>query len=283
MATHYQQTNLDSYNSDQTVKISWKIRLTASCRSLKVDGKLIFERDMAMLAGYARRWNHVRVPVCAVPRPGGICNTILLCCNQTITACSATALMAVSTVCFRQPGRPASAYAFMMMPPLNVLTFLLVKICWLTGLAPAMTTLNGRMTVTKPVRWFGQATLTGVFQNAGGCVAECSTIPVWMKSVAAKTLGSLPNMRRDQDRLVQLNTICQRNIFRLRCLRIIHGRQYKNGINGGRGGKLVIAVAGRLSARTTSIPIRGKPADQMLGLRYNSCCFTIRVGYENVS
>lgn len=197
MATHYQQTNLDSYNSDPNNKISWKIRLTASCRSLK---STVSSSSNAIWRcwrrGIPRRWNHAcSTCMCRTATRAASITTILLCCNPTITACSATALMAVSTVLLPPTrSRQASQHAFMMMPPLNVLTFLLVKSTISRSLAPAMTTLNGRMT-TKPVRWFGQATLTGVFQNAGGCVAECSTIPVWIASLPAAAASNTVGIR----------------------------------------------------------------------------------------
>lgn len=55
MATHYQQTNLDSYNSDPNNKNKLEDSVNRVMPQFKVDGKLIFERDMAMLApGYTQ-------------------------------------------------------------------------------------------------------------------------------------------------------------------------------------------------------------------------------------
>ncbi len=75
MATHYQQTNLDSYNSDPNNKNKLEDSVNRVMPQFKVDGKLIFERDMAMLGGvYPDAGTTRAVPVCAVPRPGGIYN-----------------------------------------------------------------------------------------------------------------------------------------------------------------------------------------------------------------
>lgn len=53
LATHYQQTNLDWYNSRNTTKLDESVNRVMP--QFKVDGKMVFERDMEMLApGYTQ-------------------------------------------------------------------------------------------------------------------------------------------------------------------------------------------------------------------------------------
>ncbi|WP_117088170.1 LPS assembly protein LptD, partial [Klebsiella pneumoniae] len=47
LATHYQQTNLDWYNSRNTTKLDESVNRVMP--QFKVDGKMVFERDMEML------------------------------------------------------------------------------------------------------------------------------------------------------------------------------------------------------------------------------------------
>ncbi len=74
----------------------------------------------------------------------------------------------------------------------------------------------------KPVRWFGRGDTYWRISERWGCVAELQ-YDTRLDSVATSSSSSL-EYRRDQDRLVQLDATRyagQRNIFRLRCLRII--------------------------------------------------------------
>ncbi|MGO0764129.1 LPS assembly protein LptD, partial [Citrobacter freundii] len=53
LATHYQQTNLDWYNANNTTKLDDSANRVMP--QFKVDGKMVFERDMQMLApGYTQ-------------------------------------------------------------------------------------------------------------------------------------------------------------------------------------------------------------------------------------
>lgn len=67
LATHYQQTNLDWYNSRNTTKLDESVNRVMP--QFKVDGKMVFERDMEMLApGYTQTLEPRAVFVRAVSR-----------------------------------------------------------------------------------------------------------------------------------------------------------------------------------------------------------------------
>ncbi|MRF61953.1 LPS assembly protein LptD, partial [Citrobacter portucalensis] len=53
MATHYQQKNVDNYNTTNNAHLEESVNRTLP--QFKMDGKLIFERDMGLLAdGYTQ-------------------------------------------------------------------------------------------------------------------------------------------------------------------------------------------------------------------------------------
>ncbi|VFS36017.1 organic solvent tolerance protein [Escherichia coli] len=98
LATHYQQTNLDWYNSRNTTKLAESANRVMP--QFKVDGRMVFERDMEMLApGYTQtlepraQYLYVHIAI----RAKSI-TTTRRCCNLTTPACSGTGLTAVLTV-----------------------------------------------------------------------------------------------------------------------------------------------------------------------------------------
>lgn len=105
MATHYQQTNLDWYNSNpKNTKLDDSANRVMP--QFKVDGKMVFERDMQMLApGYTQtlepRAQYLYVPY---RDQSHIYNYDSSCCNLTTAACSATVPMAAGPYRFRQSG-----------------------------------------------------------------------------------------------------------------------------------------------------------------------------------
>lgn len=88
LATHYQQTNLDWYNSRNTTKLDESVNRVMP--QFKVDGKMVFERDMEMLARVIpKRWNRARsICTCRIAIRATSITTTHLCCNLTTLACS---------------------------------------------------------------------------------------------------------------------------------------------------------------------------------------------------
>ena len=83
LATHYQQTNLDWYNSRNTTKLDESVNRVMP--QFKVDGKMVFERDMEMLARVIpKRWNRARsICTCRIAIRATSITTTRLCCNLT--------------------------------------------------------------------------------------------------------------------------------------------------------------------------------------------------------
>jgi LPS-assembly protein len=114
-----------------------------------MDGKLIFERDMALLAdGYTQtlepRMQYLYVPY---RDQSNIQNY-----DSSLLQSDYSGLFRDRTwwtVSLSEPVNDRRHNVFMMMLPLNVLTFLLVKSTISPSLAGAMTTLSGRKTTKR--------------------------------------------------------------------------------------------------------------------------------------
>lgn len=141
LATHYQQTNLDWYNSRNTTKLDESVNRVMP--QFKVDGKMVFERDMEMLApGYTQtlepRAQYLYVPY---RDQSDIYNY-----DSSLLQSDYSGLFRDRTyggldrIASANRWRPVSHLAYMMMLPLNVLIFPLVKSTILRSLALAMTT-----------------------------------------------------------------------------------------------------------------------------------------------
>ena len=97
------------------------------------------------------------------------------------------------------------------------------------------------------------------------------------------TSSSSIEYRRDEDRLVQLNYRYASPEYIQATLpaRYSTAEQYKNGINQvGTVASWPIADRWSIVGAYYFDTNVNKPADQMLGVQYNSCCYAIRVGYE---
>jgi LPS-assembly protein len=182
LATHYQQSNLDDYNAANGT--DYKDSVNRVMPQFKVDGKMVFERDMQ--ENYTQtlepRMQYLYIPYRDQSKSAA---TTQRCCSRTTAACSATVPTAASTVSLpptRSP--PASHLAFMMPPPLNVLIFPLVKSTISPRHVPVMTTSTGR-TTTREVHWYGLAIPTGASPMTGVYAGEFSTIRVWITSLPA--------------------------------------------------------------------------------------------------
>lgn len=282
MATHYQQTNLDSYNSDPNNKNKLEDSVNRVMPQFKVDGKLIFERDMAMLApGYTQtlepRMQYLYVPY---RDQSGIYNY-----DSSLLQSDYNGLFRDRT--YGGLDRIASA---------NQVTTGVTTRIYDDAAVERFNVSIGQIyyftesrTGDDNIKWENDDK-TGSLVWAGDTYWRISErwglrsgvqYDTRLDSVA--TSSSSLEYRRDQDRLVQLNYRYASPEYIQATLPSYYStaEQYKNGIN------QVGAVASWPIADRWSIvgayyfdTNSSKPADQMLGLQYNSCCYAIRVGYE---
>lgn len=133
LATHYQQTNLDWYNSRNTTKLDESVNRVMP--QFKVDGKMVFERDMEMLAPGYTQTLEPRAQYLYVPYRD---QSDIYIYDSSLLQSDYSGLFRDRTyggldrIASANQGRPVSHLAYMMMLPLNVLIFPLGQIYYFT-------------------------------------------------------------------------------------------------------------------------------------------------------
>ena len=281
MATHYQQTNLDWYNSNpQNNKLADSVNRVMP--QFKVDGKMVFERDMEMLApGYTQtlepRAQYLYVPY---RDQSDIYNydSALLQSDYSGLFRDRTygGLDRISSANQVTTGVTSRIYDDAAVERFNISVG---QIYYFTE----------SRTGDDNIKWENDDK-TGSLVWAGDTYWRISErwglrggIQYDTRLDNVATSSSSIEYRRDEDRLVQFNYRYASPEYIQATLPKYYStaEQYKNGIS------QVGAVASWPIADRWSIvgayyydTNANKQADSMLGVQYSSCCYAIRVGYE---
>ena len=281
LATHYQQTNLDWYNSNpQNTKLDDSANRVMP--QFKVDGKMVFERDMQMLApGYTQtlepRAQYLYVPYRDQSHIYNYDSSLLqsdysgLFRDRTYGGLDRIASANQVTT-----GVTSRVYDDAAVERFNISVG---QIYYFTESRTGDDDINWEKdNKTGSLVWAGD-TYWRISDRWG--LRSGIQYDTRLDSVA--TSSSSIEYRRDENRMLQLNYRYASSEYIQATLPSYYStaEQYKNGISQV-GAVASFPIADRWSIVgayyfDTNV---NKEADSMLGLQYNSCCYAIRFGYE---
>ncbi|MHA6634846.1 LPS assembly protein LptD [Citrobacter farmeri] len=280
LATHYQQTNLKWYNNRYTPQLDDSANRVMP--QFKVDGKMVFERDMNMLApGYTQtlepRAQYLYVPY---RDQSGIYNYDSSLLQSDYTGLfrdrSYGGLDRIASANQVTTGVTSRVYDDAAVERFNVSVG---QIYYFTESRTGDDNIQWEKDdQTGSLVWAGDTywRISERWGLRGGIQYDTR-----LDSVA--TSSSSIEYRRDEDRLVQLNYRYASPEYIQATLPSYYStaEQYKNGINQvGTVASWPIADRWSIVGAYYYDTNVNKAADQMLGVQYNSCCYAIRVGYE---
>ena len=276
LATHYQQSNLDSYNA--TNGTDYKDSVNRVMPQFKVDGKMVFERDMQ--ENYTQtlepRMQYLYIPYRDQSKIGSYDSTLLqsdysgLFRDRTYSGLDRIASAnQVST------GITSRVYDAAAVERFNISVG---QIYYFTEARTGDDNINWENNDTRgSLVWAGDTywRITDDWGLRGGIQYDTR-----LDNVA--TSSGTVEYRRDENRLVQLNyRYASPEYIQATLPSYSTAKQYKDGISqvGMTASWPIVdrwAVVGAYYYDTNT----RKSANQMLGVQYSSCCYAIRVGYE---
>lgn len=279
MATHYQQKNVDNYNATRNAHLEESVNRTLP--QFKMDGKLIFERDMALLAdGYTQtlepRMQYLYVPYRDQSNIQNYDSSLLqsdysgLFRDRTYGGLDRIASANQLTT-----GVTTRVYDDAAVERFNVSVG---QIYYFTESRTGDDNINWEKdNKTGSLVWAGDTywRMTDRWGLRGGVQYDTRLDNIATSSAAIE-------YRRDEDRMMQLTYRYASPEYIQATLPSYAGNeQYKDGISQV-GGAASWPIADRWSIVGAYYfdTNANKPADQMVGLQYNSCCYALRVGYE---
>ena len=282
LATHYQQTNLDWYNNNPSNVNKLDDSANRVMPQFKVDGKMVFERDMEMLApGYTQtlepRAQYLYVPYRDQSHIYNYDSSLLqsdysgLFRDRTYGGLDRIASANQVTT-----GVTSRVYDDAAVERFNISVG---QIYYFTE----------SRTGDDNIKWENDDK-TGSLVWAGDTYWRISDrwglrsgIQYDTRLDSVATSSSSIEYRRDENRMLQLNYRYASSEYIQATLPSYYStaEQYKNGISQV-GAVASFPIADRWSIVgayyfDTNV---NKEADSMLGLQYNSCCYAIRFGYE---
>ncbi|ELE9246843.1 LPS assembly protein LptD [Enterobacter kobei] len=279
MATHYQQKNIDDYNTTNNAHLEESVNRTLP--QFKMDGKLIFERDMGLLAdGYTQtlepRMQYLYVPYRDQSNIQNYDSSLLqsdysgLFRDRTYGGLDRIASANQLTT-----GVTTRVYDDAAVERFNVSVG---QIYYFTESRTGDDNINWEKdNKTGSLVWAGDTywRMTDRWGLRGGVQYDTRLDNIANSSAAIE-------YRRDEDRMVQLTyRYASPEYIQATLPNYANADQYKDGISQV-GGAASWPIADRWSIVGAYYfdTNTNKPADQMVGLQYNSCCYALRVGYE---
>ncbi|KKF36160.1 LPS assembly protein LptD [Erwinia tracheiphila] len=278
LATHYQQNDIEYWNEsvDSSKVNQLKSSVNRVMPQFKVDGKMVFDRDMDWSPGYTQTLEP-RVQYLYVPYRD----------QSDIRAYDSTLLQSDYTGLFRD--RTYSGLD--RIPSANQITTGVTTRIFDNDLVERFNASVGQIYSFTPSRTGLETTDSddrGSIEWAGDSFWKISErwnarggVQYDTRLRTVSQGSAVLEYRRDADRLVQLNYRYTSPEYIQQTLSQITNPGYQQGIS------QVGATASWPIADSWAVvgawyyDIKAKqPADQFLGLQYNSCCYAIRMGYE---
>ncbi|HFE3482984.1 TPA: LPS assembly protein LptD [Enterobacter hormaechei] len=281
MATHYQQKNIDKYNANPNNANDLADSVNRVLPQFKMDGKLIFERDMGMLAdGYTQtlepRMQYLYVPYRDQSKIQNYDSSLLQSdYSGLFRDRSYGGLDRIASANQLTTGVTTRIYDDAAVERFNVSVG---QIYYFTESRTGDDKIQWEKdNKTGSLVWAGDTywRMTDRWGLRGGIQYDTRLDNIATGSAAIE-------YRRDEDRMLQLTyRYASPEYIQATLPNYSTSDPYKDGISQvGTAASWPIAdrwsVVGAYYYDTNA----QKPADQMLGLQYNSCCYAIRVGYE---
>ncbi|MEX7569500.1 LPS assembly protein LptD [Enterobacter hormaechei] len=281
MATHYQQKNIDKYNANPNNANDLVDSVNRVLPQFKMDGKLIFERDMGMLAdGYTQtlepRMQYLYVPYRDQSKIQNYDSSLLQSdYSGLFRDRSYGGLDRIASANQLTTGVTTRVYDDAAVERFNVSVG---QIYYFTESRTGDDKIQWEKdNKTGSLVWAGDTywRMTDRWGLRGGVQYDTRLDNIATGSAAIE-------YRRDEDRMLQLTyRYASPEYIQATLPNYSTSDPYKDGISQvGTAASWPIAdrwsVVGAYYYDTNT----QKPADQMLGLQYNSCCYAIRVGYE---
>ncbi|WP_395305382.1 LPS assembly protein LptD [Enterobacter sp. ECC-019] len=287
MATHYQQKNVDNYNATNNAHLEESVNRTLP--QFKMDGKLIFERDMALLAdGYTQtlepRMQYLYVPYRDQSKIQNYDSALLqsdysgLFRDRTYGGLDRIASANQLTT-----GVTTRVYDDAAVERFNVSVG---QIYYFTESRTGDDNIQWEKdNKTGSIVWAGDTywRMTDRWGLRGGVQYDTRLDNVANSSAAIE-------YRRDEDRMIQVSyryaspEYIQATLPKSNDQNSINYwklPQYADGISQvGAAASWPIADRWSIVGAYYFDTNANKAADQMVGLQYNSCCYALRVGYE---
>ncbi len=278
MATHYQQDNLETYNANNGTHLEESVNRTLP--QFKMDGKLVFERDMNWSEGYTQtlepRAQYLYVPYRDQSKINNYDSSLLqsdysgLFRDRTYGGLDRIASANQVTT-----GVTTRVYDDASVERFNASVG---QIYYFTESRTGDDNINWeKNNKTGSLVWAGDTywRMTDRWGLRGGLQYDTRLDNIATSSAAIE-------YRRDEDRMVQLSyRYASPEYIQATLPNFSTADQYKEGISQV-GGTASWPIADRWSIVGAYYfdTNQSKAADQMLGLQYSSCCYAIRVGYE---